>query len=113
MISDVGFPPHLGRGELPAASRKRTVNRHTSDSSAVHAQGRPARQHAEAAAWFADPDARPEAEHVTTAYRGFRYPAEVVQPAVWLYHCFSFSLRDVETILAARGIVVSYETIRE
>jgi len=46
-------------------------------------------------------------------YRGFRYPAEVIQHAVWLYHCFSLSLRDVETILAARGIVVSYESIRE
>ena len=32
---------------------------------------------------------------------------------MWLYHCFSLSLRDVETILAARGIVVSYESIRE
>src|SRR3954469_21974405 len=46
-------------------------------------------------------------------YRGFRYPAEVIQHAVWLYHCFSLSLRDVELILAARGIVVSYETVRE
>ena len=46
-------------------------------------------------------------------YRGFRYPAEVIEHAVWLYHCFSLSLRDVETILAARGIVVSYESIRE
>ena len=45
--------------------------------------------------------------------RGFRFPAEVIQHAVWLYHCFSLSLRDVETILAARGVVVSYETIRE
>ena len=36
-----------------------------------------------------------------------------IQHAVWLYHCFSLSLRDVETILAARGIVVSYETIRD
>ena len=45
-------------------------------------------------------------------YRGFRYPGEVIQHAVWLYHCFSLSLRDVETILAARGILVSYETIR-
>ena len=44
---------------------------------------------------------------------GFRYPAEVIQHAVWLYHCFSLSLRDVETILAARGVVVSDETIRE
>ena len=48
-------------------------------------------------------------------YRGFRYPAEVIEHAVWLYHCFSLSLslRDVELILAARGIVVSYESIRE
>ena len=46
-------------------------------------------------------------------YRGFRFPAEVIQHAVWLYHCFSRSLRDVETILAARGVVVSYESIRE
>ncbi|WP_424139546.1 IS6 family transposase [Roseomonas chloroacetimidivorans] len=46
-------------------------------------------------------------------YRGFRYPAEIIQHAVWLYHCFSLSLRDVELILAARGIVVSYESIRE
>ncbi len=46
-------------------------------------------------------------------YRGFRFPAEVIEHAVWLYHCFSLSLRDVETILAARGVVVSYETVRE
>ena len=37
-------------------------------------------------------------------YRGFRYPADVIQHAVWLCHCFSLSLRDVETILAARGV---------
>ncbi len=46
-------------------------------------------------------------------YRGFRFPAEVIEHAVWLYHCFSLSLRDVETILAARGVGVSYESIRE
>ncbi len=46
-------------------------------------------------------------------YRGFRYPAEVIQHAVWLYQCFSLSLRDVELILAARGVAVSYETVRE
>lgn len=45
-------------------------------------------------------------------YRGFRFPAEIINQAVWLYHCFSLSLREVELILAARGIVVSYETIR-
>ena len=48
----------------------------------------------------------------TNPYCGFRYPAEVVQHAVWLHHCFSLSLRDAETVLAARGIVSGYETIR-
>jgi transposase-like protein len=32
--------------------------------------------------------------------------AEIIEHAVWLYHCFSLSLRDVETILAARGYLV-------
>ncbi len=47
------------------------------------------------------------------SYRGFRFPAEVIEHAVWLYHCFSLSLRDVETILATHGVVVSYETVRD
>jgi putative transposase len=46
-------------------------------------------------------------------YRGFCFPPDVIQHAVWLYHCFSLTLGDVELILAARGIVVSYESIRE
>ena len=41
-----------------------------------------------------------------------RFPAEIIRHAVWLYHVFSFSLRDVELLLAERGVVVSYETIR-
>ena len=45
-------------------------------------------------------------------YRGFRYSAEVIQHAVWLCHCVSLSLRNAETILAQRGIVVSDESIR-
>ena len=45
-------------------------------------------------------------------YRGFRFPAEIISHAVWLYHGFSLSLREVELILAERGIVVSYESIR-
>jgi hypothetical protein len=40
-------------------------------------------------------------------------PARGHPACVWLYHCFSLSLRDVELILAARGVVVSYESIRE
>ncbi|WP_208621294.1 hypothetical protein [Azospirillum oryzae] len=39
-------------------------------------------------------------------YRGFRFPAAIINEAVWLYHCFSLSLREVELILAARGIEV-------
>lgn len=41
-----------------------------------------------------------------------RLPAEIISHAVWLYHVLSLSLRDVELILAERGIVVSYETVR-
>jgi putative transposase len=41
-----------------------------------------------------------------------RFPAEIISHAVWLYHVFSLSLRDIELLLAERGIVVSYETVR-
>src|SRR6202051_4358119 len=41
-----------------------------------------------------------------------RFPAEIISHAVWLYHVFSLSLRDVELLLAERGVVVSYETVR-
>jgi putative transposase len=41
-----------------------------------------------------------------------RFPAEIISRAVWLYHVFSLSLRDVELLLAERGVVVSYETVR-
>jgi putative transposase len=41
-----------------------------------------------------------------------RFPAEIISHAVWLYHVFSLSFRDVELLLAERGIVVSYETVR-
>ncbi len=45
-------------------------------------------------------------------YKGYRYPIEVIGHAVWLYHRFALSLRDVEELLLARGVVVSYQTIR-
>jgi len=45
-------------------------------------------------------------------YRGFRYPPQIIAHAVWLYHRFTLSYRDVEDLLAQRGIVVSYEAIR-
>ena len=45
-------------------------------------------------------------------YRGYRFPAEIISYAVWLYHVFSLSLRNVELILAERGITVTHESIR-
>ncbi|MDT8356729.1 IS6 family transposase [Roseomonas mucosa] len=45
-------------------------------------------------------------------YPGYRFPAEIISHAVWLYHVFSLSLRDVELILAERGINVTHESIR-
>ena len=47
-----------------------------------------------------------------TTYPGYRFPAEVIHHAIWLYHLFSLSLRDIELILAERGVVVSHESIR-
>ena len=47
-----------------------------------------------------------------TRYKGYRYPIEVIGHAVWLYHCFALSLRDGEELMLARGVVVTYETIR-
>ena len=46
------------------------------------------------------------------SFKRHRFPAEVIRHAVWLYFRFSLSLRDVEELLAARGVDVSYETIR-
>jgi putative transposase len=46
-------------------------------------------------------------------YARHRYPAEVISHAVWLYFRFPLSLRMVEEMLAARGILVSHETLRQ
>ncbi|GHO47395.1 hypothetical protein KSX_55580 [Ktedonospora formicarum] len=46
-------------------------------------------------------------------YKGFRFPSEIIGHAVWLYVRFSLSFRDVEELLAQRGIVVTYETVRQ
>ena len=46
-------------------------------------------------------------------YYGYRYPAEIISHAVWLYHEFALSFRQVEERLAERRIVVTYETIRQ
>lgn len=45
-------------------------------------------------------------------YKGHRFPPEVIQYAVWAYFRFNISTRDVEDLLAQRGIIVSYEFIR-
>ena len=46
------------------------------------------------------------------SYAGYRFPPEIIQQAIWLYFRFTLSFRDVEDLLAERGIVVSYETVR-
>src|SRR5438270_6738175 len=45
-------------------------------------------------------------------YRRHRFPAAIIAHAVWLYHVFTLSLRDVELILAERGVPVTHESIR-
>ena len=49
----------------------------------------------------------------TSPYAGYRFPGEVISHAVWLYFRFPLSLRMVEEMLAARGIDVSHETVRQ
>ncbi len=44
-------------------------------------------------------------------FKRHRFPAEIIAHAVWLYYRFSLSLRDVEDLLAERGINVSFQTV--
>jgi len=46
------------------------------------------------------------------SYAGYRFPPEIIRQAIWLYLRFTLSFRDVEDLLAERGILVSYETVR-
>ena len=46
-------------------------------------------------------------------YLRHRFPPEIISHAVWLYHRYCLSFQDVEDLLAERGIIVSYETIRQ
>src|ERR671913_424977 len=46
------------------------------------------------------------------SYSGYRFPRDIIQRAVWIYLRFTLSFRDVEELLAERGIVVTYESIR-
>src|SRR6201989_2607301 len=50
---------------------------------------------------------------VRARYTGYRFPAEIIGHAVWLYFRFPLGLRMVEELLAARGIIVSHETVRQ
>ncbi len=47
------------------------------------------------------------------SYHGYRFPPPIISHAVWLYHRFALSFRDVEDLLAQRGIEVAYEAIRQ
>src|SRR6267378_2260475 len=46
-------------------------------------------------------------------YHRHRFPAVIISHSVWLYFRFALSFRDVEEILAMRGVSLSYETVRE
>ncbi len=48
----------------------------------------------------------------TAIFSDYRYPAQIISHAVWLYHRFTLSFRDIDELLAARGVIVSHETIR-
>jgi putative transposase len=49
----------------------------------------------------------------TNRYKNHRFPAEIISHGVWLYYRFCLSYRDVEELLFARGVIVSYEAIRK
>src|ERR671919_1308770 len=49
----------------------------------------------------------------TPTYKDHRFPPEIISHAVWLYFCFCLSYRDVEELLFARGVIVTYEAIRK
>ena len=53
-------------------------------------------------------------EHASPpTYKRHRFPPEIIGHAVWLYFRFALSYRDVEELLAERGVIVTYETVRQ
>ena len=50
-------------------------------------------------------------KHSATQYKRHRFPPEIIQYAVWLYYRFSLSHRDIEDLLARRGVLVAHESI--
>jgi putative transposase len=51
--------------------------------------------------------------HSDSFYHRHRFPAEIISHSVWLYFRFALSFRDVEEMLAMRGVALTYETVRE
>jgi putative transposase len=49
---------------------------------------------------------------IPLSYSRHRFPPPIIQRAIWLYLRFTLSYRDVEDLLAERGLDVSYETVR-
>jgi len=49
---------------------------------------------------------------VHLSYRRHRFPPPIIQHAIWFYLRFTLSYRDVEELLAERGLDISYETVR-
>ena len=49
----------------------------------------------------------------TPLYKRHRFPAEIISHCVWLYFRFSLSFRDVEELMGERGVIVTYEAIRQ
>jgi putative transposase len=47
------------------------------------------------------------------SYQRHRFLSEIISHAVWLYHRFCLSFREVEELLAERGVTVTYETVRQ
>jgi putative transposase len=45
-------------------------------------------------------------------YKRYRFPSEIIQYTVWLYHRFNLNHRDIEDLIAQRGVTISYEAIR-
>jgi putative transposase len=45
-------------------------------------------------------------------YKRHRFPAEIISHCVWSYFCFCLSSREVEELMAARGVILTYEAVR-
>jgi putative transposase len=59
-------------------------------------------------------DTRGMKERATVpTYKRHRFPPEIIDHAVWRYFRFALSYRDVEELLAERGVLLTYETVRQ